>query len=276
MPKRNQKQRHKQKERRRLRRSERRTLSAHFQHLPQETEDMGSDTNEVQQDNKPTMLIHSVKALAILPLAFLVIFLSVETSIPGLSPNWFKPVTDHIAPILTITAVNLAVIGLLMNNRGLLGWRMLAVVLSQIAVHTAAFEGLIISIGEQKTDTAVIVIVTIQYPLVVVALSADWISAMLLRIAKWAHDILIWAWNFARSRSGIQFSLFMLTIVSYYVAQREIENYQSYFLLLLTRILALAGILFGLFLLIKFLPTAYKCVKKLVSKFWIRLKKLSE
>ena len=152
-------------------------------------------------------LAQAIRAVAILPMASLVILLASHPLEPRLIPQWFLPIVDRQVAVLTLTAGHAAIIGLLINNRGRLTWSTYALFVAGVATALAGFR----TIGESTPG------VVIALMLILLTFPAVWADAFSAGIR--------WTWRFARTRGGISAFLVVAGMLGIVINQWRDENY---------------------------------------------------
>ena len=152
-------------------------------------------------------LAQAIRAVAILPMASLVILLASHPLEPRLIPQWFLPIVDRQVAVLTLTAGHAGIIGLLINNRGRLTWSTYALFVAGVATALAGFR----TIGESTPG------VVIALMLILLTLPAVWAETFSAVIRR--------AWRFARTTRGISVILLVAGIVGIVINQLRDENY---------------------------------------------------
>ena len=169
--------------------------------------DNAAKTGEDSSGREGSALTQIVRAVAIAPIAFLVMFLASHPLYIQLIPQWILPILDKQVAVLTLTAGHAAIISLLINNKGRFTPSTYTLFVAGVATALAGFR----TIGESTPGVVIaLMLILLTFP----AVWADAFSAGLRR-----------AWRFVRTPTGI--SLVLLSVATVLIAynQWQDENY---------------------------------------------------
>ena len=263
---RNQRQRDRQIKRRRNRRSERRTPNTPAQPPQQNMVDMASDNGEIRRENKHTILVQAIRAVAFLPIVVPMTIFALPSMLSDSIPTYFQSILDeHVQlPILTMTAGNAGIMGIFLQRGSRATWATFALSCAALATYIAGHSALDL---DKLNSNAAYAIITAQLFSVVAIIMANSISRMTISLTK-----TIWSVLYSKSTLYLVGVLIIVLTVSYNQSQNE--NYISDWLLIpFGTVFGLILASLGLWGFIRLLGFTYRHVKIPVFNLRLRFKK---
>ena len=222
----------------------------------------GNDPVNIEKEQprkESTILANVIILVGFIPMVMLVVILATHGYYIDRIP-WFQPIVKKQVEVLTLTAGQAAIIGLLMNKR-IFEWSSFALLIAAIATYTAGYQ----IIGDNTAEQVIAIVLFLSGGLIVFAKG---ISAVMKKVGRF-----VWA------KIGFVIILVCAIIVIYNQSQNE--NYIRNWILIPSAVIVGFVVSIGvLWLLIKLsikcLATVYPWLRQRISYAYKRLKSIPQ
>ena len=219
-------------------------------------------TIEKEQPRKESAILTNVIiTVGFIPMVMLLAILVTHEYYINLIP-WFQPIVEIRVAVLTLTAGQAAIIGLVMSKR-LSNWSSLALLIAAVATYLAGHQ----TIGDNLEGRVIAIVLFFSVILTVVAKSID--------------TVIKNAWRFVWSKKGFVCILTIVGLIAAIYNQSQDENYIRNWILIPSAVfvgfVVSIGVLWLLIKLsIKCLATIYPWLRQWISYVYKRLKSIPQ
>lgn len=263
MAKRNQKRLKRRREKRRQKRRAKQISDLQKTTVQDDENKAHLSTSETKRNNEYSILANVIRGFAIIPIILFVSLLSGHHLLPSI-PHWFQPVVDKQIPMLTLSAGNLGIMGVLIGTKGRNTWSTLALLGAALATFTIGYRGLGL---DEDGNISVGVITIIQFLLYIPALLAERISGTIQSFRDMIRNI------FSLKRL-INMVLIVIFIVLISYNQSQDEHYiRNWLLIPIGVFTGIILFMLALWFIVKYSISTYQIIKRLILKCCGRLKK---
>lgn len=208
---------------------------------------------QAAEDKRPSFA-DAVRVTGIVPIALLVVALGSYGYWPWHTPVWFQSIVEMEVAVLTLSAGHLAIIGLLINNKGGFKLGSLALYIAGVATAFAGIRG----IGDSTPGKLVLLM------LILSSVPAIWAEAVSTNLQRF--------WRYIRTWQGIICILLWIGAViaiqiTIFFQSRDEDYIRNWILIPLA---ILFGALAGLAITWHLLKLCYKYIPVLYSRFKAR------